>query len=387
MKILVISHEYPPIGGGGANACRALASEFAMAGHTVHILTAGYDNTPFWESSCDGRLVITRVRSKRNSRDHCSAAEMLDYILKASREAKRILSHETFDICLCFFGIPGGILASSLKHKYDLGYIVRMGGGDIPGFQDRFQILYRIVGPGLRMIWREADALVANSEGLRQMAREFCDRYPIQVIPNGVDTDTFIPTEVGAKETGLEKADPVRLLTVCRLIKRKGLQDIIPAIRTIEKQAGVKVRWTIAGDGPYLEELKRLSREDGINRCIDFVGHVERAKLPNLYREADIFVFPSHREGMPNAVLEAMASGLPIIMRKDCQSADELVLGNGMRASGDFADSITDLIRQGKERWREMGRESRALILSGYTWEQISKRYMELFEMLTSDRS
>ena len=375
MKILIISHEYPPIGGGGANACRALSREFAEAGYTVHVLTAGYRGTPAHESLAGGAIRITRVSAKRQYRDHCSAPEMLDYLMKASAEADALMKRERYDVCLCFFGIPGGILAKRLSRKYGLRYIIRMGGGDIPGFQNRFRRLYRLSEPVLRRVWKDADALVTNSEGLRAMALGFCDKYPVRVITNGVDTDAFTPSEDAGHDDG-----QVRLLTVCRLIERKGIQDVIPEVRNIEKRTGRSIRWVIAGDGPYRQTLEDLARESGAEGCMEFRGLVEKGDMPELYRQADIFVFPSYREGMPNAVLEAMASGLPVIMRAGCQGADELIRDNGIAAEGSFAGALTELISEGKDIWQEMGRSGRRLVLDSYTWKHIAGQYAELLE-------
>lgn len=380
MKILILTHEYPPVGGGGANACRFLASEFAEAGHAVHVLTAGYGDTPFREKLCDGRLVVTRVRSARSSRDHCSAPEMLAYLIKASREAKSIMKTETYDICLCFFGIPAGVLARRMKYRYGLRYVIRMGGGDIPGFQNRFKQLYRIISPELRRIWRDAEALVANSEGLRQMAMEFCDRYPVQVIHNGVDTDMFTPPERYDRKEG-----PVKLLTVCRLIERKGIQDVIPVLRETERRTGNRIRLVIAGDGPYLSELIRIAKQNDADSCVEFKGYIERSGLPDLYRSADIFVFPSYREGMPNAVLEAMASGLPVVMRSDCQGAAELISDNGVQAGENFSDALVELIKEGAGKWKEMGRAGRRTVMDRYTWKHISLQYTDLLSRIIKD--
>ena len=388
MKILIITHEYPPVGGGGANACRALSRNFAAEGHFVHVLTVRCGDLPYREELYSGRLVITRVNAKRSARDHCSAAEMFDYLKKAYKEAESVLSAETYDICLCFFGIPGGVLAHRLKKKYALPYAVRMGGGDIPGFQKRFKALYQVVGPELRMIWRDASALVANSEGLRKMAEAFCDRYPVQVIPNGVDTDIFYPAAgKGTDPGGSGNKGPVQLLTVCRIIERKGLKDVIPCLNTIESRTGRSVRWTIAGSGPYREELERIAEEYDAADKIVFAGHKEGEALAQLYRSADIFVFPSLREGMPNAVLEAMASGLPIVMRKECQGAEELVKDNGLLSDGSFADTLTELINRGETEWIRMGNISRKTVTEAYTWKHTSDKYLMLLDRILSGKA
>ena len=172
MKILVISHEYPPIGGGGANACFFLTREFARQGHQVTIVTAQFENLPQLETTDDG-VQIFRVVCKRKNKEKSSFQEMLSYLISAWRKTEKLLKTEKYDKCLVFFGIPSGPLALHLKHKYRIPYIVRFGGGDIPGAQKRFKYVYKVLSPILRSIWKNADGLIANSEGLRARALAF----------------------------------------------------------------------------------------------------------------------------------------------------------------------------------------------------------------------
>ena len=78
-----------------------------------------------------------------------------------------------------------------IKKLYDIPYIVSLR-GDVPGFRPYdFQVYHRLVAPFLRVIWRNAAAVVANSGGLRQLAQAFDARIEIPVIPNGIDLDAY----------------------------------------------------------------------------------------------------------------------------------------------------------------------------------------------------
>ena len=369
MKILVISHEYPPVGGGGAAACRALTECFAGDGHTVDLITVLYGSAPEREDL--GGLRIFRVPARRADPDHCSLGEMLDYLVKADRVAERLARQEAYDICLTFFGLPAGPIARRLRRRYGLPYVIRFGGGDIPGFQDRFALLYRLTAAPLRSIWRDAQALVANSEGLRRFALSFCSRYPVQVIHNGVDTARFTPGPPPEERR-------IRLLTVSRLVERKGLQDLIPCLPELREKTGRSLSLTVVGDGPYREKLERLAGECGAEDMVVFVGHCGREGMPSVYRNADVFVFPSHREGMPNAVLEAMAAGLPVVMRADCQGAEELVRGNGILAAEDLSGALETLLMLEEDELRAMGERSRMLAETEFTWQAAAEKYESL---------
>ena len=102
--------------------------------------------------------------------------------------------------------------------------MIRFGGGDVPGFQERFTKVYKVIAPAIKLIWKKADALIANSQGLKDMALDFYNKKPFDVIPNGVDTEVFYPSVK-------EESDEFKILFVSRLIERKGLQFIIPQLK------------------------------------------------------------------------------------------------------------------------------------------------------------
>lgn len=390
MKILMISHEYPPVGGGGANACMYLARQYAMSGCEVHIITVWFEGLEENETISDfkERIYISRIRAKRANKEHCGFAEMLDFIVKARKSADRKVSEAIsggapFDICQIFFGIPSGPIGLILKRKYSLPYVIRFGGGDIPGFQDRFAFIYKFIGPALKIIWKKADALVANSEGLRSLALGFCDKYPVLVYPNGVDTDIFCPLDEKTY-----RGDRIELLFVSRLIERKGLQYVIPYLKEIEALSRKKIHLTIVGDGPYRETLQSMARESGTLDMVTFEGQKDKDELLPYYQKGDIFVFPSKKEGMPNAVLEAMACALPIVM-SPCQGSSELIDQNGIISDPDltkFKDSLTIALSSSDEELKRMSRMSRQRAQEDFSWKSVAGRYMDLFESIRTGK-
>lgn len=391
MKILVISHEYPPIGGGGANACMFLTREFARAGHDVTILTARYKGAEHedGDKSVAGRVEICRVNCLRKKVESSSFLEMLTFLLSAYRQADRLVRKNSFDVCLVFFGIPSGPIALHLKRKYDLPYIIRSGGGDIPGTQKRFTLMYKILAPALRTIWREASAIVANSEGLRERALAFEDRYPISVIENGVDTDFFHPIDDRAGTDGKNQdKNTVRVLFVSRLLERKGLQFIIPQLNQIQDEVYASchkdIELVVVGDGPYRQQLENLAAETDCLQRIRFEGQKNKQEVGEYYQSSDIFLLPSRWEGMPNVVLEAMASGLPIIMTP-CEGSKELVTDNGYIATyEEMTDRIIDLCIHEEKRER-MGENSLNRVKQDYQWRAIAERYLDMMSAINKE--
>lgn len=379
MKILIISHEYPPIGGGGANACMHLSEEFAKKGHAVTIISACYTGLDKIED-CRGVHII-RVQSKRRHKEQCSFTEMSDYLCKAWPVAEQLEKEEHFDVCLIFFGIPSGPIGYMLKKRYKLPYVIRFGGGDIPGFQDRFAIIYKVIGPFLKIIWNNADALVANSAGLKNLAQEFHHKRQIDIIHNGVDTDKFYPSDsrVYISETG-----EIRILFVSRLIERKGLQFVIPKLKYIQEKSKKKLHLIIVGNGPYRENLEKIVAENKCGTIISFEGQKEKSELLPYYQNADVFILPSKKEGMPNVVLEAMACGLPIVMTP-CEGSKELVTDNGIISPIDeFADNLAKLCMD-EEMRKNMGENSLRRVKEHFRWESIAQRYIQVLERKSRD--
>jgi len=372
MKILAISHEFPPIGGGGANACYFLTKGFVEKGHEVTLVTANYQGMP--ESEIVNGVRVIRVNSKRAHKEHCSFKEMLSYLLKAYPVANKLQKRENFDVCLVFFGIPSGPIGYMLKKKYKLPYVIRFGGGDVPGFQERFTKVYKIIAPAIKLIWKKADALIANSQGLKDMALDFYNKKPFDVIPNGVDTEVFYPSVK-------EESDEFKILFVSRLIERKGLQFIIPQLKKIQDSTEKSVKLIVVGDGPYRETLERIAEENHVSDIVEFVGQKGKEEIVPFYQNADLFILPSSKEGMPNVVLEAMACGLPIIMTP-CEGSAELICENGYKAERkEFADYIIKLIGDNEMR-KEMSINSNKRVKNFFSWKHIVNEYLETLDGL-----
>jgi colanic acid/amylovoran biosynthesis glycosyltransferase len=114
-------------------------------------------------------------------------------------------------------------------------------------------------------------------------------------------------------------AAALRILSVCRLVEKKGVAYALRGIAALEPGLRVGVRYRIAGDGPLRSQLEALASELGIAGQVDFLGTVPHSRVPDLLRESDVFLLPSitaangDMEGVPISLIEAMASGLPVV--------------------------------------------------------------------------
>lgn len=372
MNILIVNHEYPPVGGGGANACYYISKGLVAKGYRVTVLTANYKNLNKFDN-IDG-VEIVRVPALRRSKDYSTYTEMLSFLTSALPRAIKLHKKDKYDIVQVFFGIPSGPIGWVLKKLYKVPYVIRMGGGDVPGFQDRFAVMYKVLAPFIKRLWKDADKLVVNSEGLKEMALNFMPEADVEIICNGVDTDCFKPKE------DRQETDFVNILFVSRLIERKGLQYVIPVLPDVIKESQKHVKLTVVGDGPYRRTLEELTQEYKIQDIVSFKGYKEHDQLLKYYQNADMFILPSEKEGMPNVVLEAMACGLPIIM-SDCQGSKELIHDNGViikDKSNSLSHNIIALVNL-REKKVYMQNRSRDIITSKYTWSIITNQYSSMY--------
>lgn len=375
MRILVISHEYPPIGGGGATACYNLTKQYALMGHEVDIITADINGKE--SSFSEGNIKVYKVKCKRAYTDHSSFYEMFTFLIGALHKVKEICKVDSYDIVQVFFGIPSGPIGYYIKRKYKIPYIIRVGGGDIPGTQKRFNFIYKIISPFLKVIWKNAEYVVTNSEGLKNRALNFYQKANHTVIYNGIDLADF-PNKKEKKNE-----DKIKIVTTARLVERKGIQHVLEALSILANKYGDYIQYTIIGDGPYRENLEKMIDEYQLKENVVITGMLPRNDVLKLLCQSDIFVLLSHWEGMPNVVLEAMACRLPIVM-SDCEGSLELVKDNGyIIKSGDnlvqeFISKIENLMND-QELCKSLGNNSFQMIEKQFLWEISAKDYLEIF--------
>jgi glycogen synthase len=373
MRILIINSEYPPIGGGAGNASANIARELEKSGQEVCVLTSAFGRLPRNETA--GSLRVMRVPSLRRRMDRSGALEQGMFILTGTAAALRLISRWKPNIVVAFFGVPAGPIALLIKLLYKIPYIVSLRGGDVPGFRPYdFGTYHKVIAPLLRLIWRNASAIVANSDGLRKLALTFEDRFPISIIPNGVELERFTSPP-------LRSWDPPRLLFVGRIVHQKGLDLLLSALSQLRD-----LPWelTIVGDGPQREPLLEDAVNLGLEQRIHFAGWRRGNDLEAEYGRANLFVFPSRHEGMPNVVLEAMASGLPVIATR-IPGNEELVSAG---VTGELVPpedtaalkvALEHLLPDARLR-QNMGSAARKRVEEKYDWANTARQYLSLLE-------
>jgi glycosyltransferase involved in cell wall biosynthesis len=164
-----------------------------------------------------------------------------------------------------------------------------------------------------RWAYFRADAIVVLASDFKARLREMGYRGPIYV------ETTVVPDDVFRREPARERGatspdrDGFNILFLSRMDVEKGIEETLEAYRLI-KENSPNVSLTMAGDGPEIGRAKALASRLGL-QDVEFPGFVEGESKHRVYEAADVYCFPSHHEGMPNSVLEAMAYGLPVVTR------------------------------------------------------------------------
>jgi L-malate glycosyltransferase len=374
MKILMLNYEFPPIGGGAAKAHLCLLRQYAKRDDLqVHLLTSAPEPGAITETFREN-ITIYKVGIHKKELHHWRRAEVIEWLIKAGFHYRMLLRRNNYDLVHAFFGFPTGWLCYRSAGK--LPYIISLRGSDVPGQNARLQLDYKMLGPTFRAIWKKAAALVACSEGLKTRALQFLPSVAIDVIPNGVELDRFYPSETEGEPGAL------RLLTVGRLSVTKRVGMLIDAVELLHKE-DYRLRFTIVGGGAMEPSLRENVREKSLGHIVEIIGRTDPEEMPQVYRQSDIFISASMQEGMSNAMLEAMASGLPIITTR-CEGLDELIADNGLIVERAEAGAIAEAIKKladNRSLCRQMALAARKRA-EQFSWSRAAESYLALYERL-----
>ena len=202
-----------------------------------------------------------------------------------------------------------------------------------------------------------------------------CPPEKIRIVPNGVDVNLFSPS-------GDEESDLV--LWSGRFVQEKGLVYLIKALQiTVQKIGCSKIRLIMTGEGPLLPKIIGLAKEYGLMKNILFRGRVPHREMPTLMNRSSIYVLPSLKEGMPYALLEAMACGKAVIGSNIPGIKDIITHGeNGILVPPKNPEALATailLLLEDKGLRRRLGQAARQLMIEKYSWEIISEKIERVY--------
>jgi len=283
-----------------------------------------------------------------------------------------------FDIIHCHFG-PNGIIGVHLKEIGIPGkYVTSFHGYDVNSYP-------KIMGKNVyNVLFKNGDLFTANTNFTKQQVVKIgCDEKKIIILPVGLRVEKF---KFSTRKIKPEK--PIKILTVGRLVEKKGYEYAIRAIvKIVAKHKNIF--YMIAGDGPLRDELESLVSELGARNYVKFMGAVEEDEVLNLYQQAHIFVLPSvtasngDREGQALVLQEAQAMGLPVVSTLHNGIPEGVPEGKSgflvpERDVNALAERLNYLIEH-PELWPEMGMYGRKFVEERYNIKKLNQQLVEIY--------
>lgn len=302
MKIALLSEKYTPDIGGLAISAGRLSELLTTAGHEIRVFAPTSNLTASARQTLTANSVsVTRFGAHKRVDD-----TLLDWFELIVKEHKRA----PFDLLHAYFLPQAGFVAAYAGKYLNIPSVVSIRGNDIE--QAAFDpskfshIMYAL---------QNASAVTTNASELSKKARAFFERE-IVLIPNGINTEIFRKVErnkVLAETLNLKLETPNVIGFAGELRSKKGLSTLLIGYAQINKKNPSTL--LIVGDvraGEYQQAFDEYQRGNPDTHII-ITGYVAHKDMPAYYSLMDVFVHPSLRDGMPNAVLEAMACELPVI--------------------------------------------------------------------------
>ena len=245
--------------------------------------------------------------------------------LQAYKELYKIVEKQKFDLIHCHTPV-GGVMGRIIGHKYHIKTIYTAHGFHF--FKGASLKNWLLFYPIEKFLSRWTDILITiNQEDYKRAKRKLYAKN-IEYIPGvGVDTASFQNVYVDKKtkreELGIDTEDFV-FISVGELSVRKNHQVVIRALAKIRNE---KIKYLIVGSGELENKLRMMVRELGLENKLIFAGY--RKDVRELLHLSDAFVFPSLQEGLPVALMEAMAVGLPVVCSDIRGNTDLIENGKG----------------------------------------------------------
>jgi glycosyltransferase involved in cell wall biosynthesis len=373
----MVCTEFYPLVGGMQTHTLALSRHLQENGVRVLVLTRRNHGLPAFEH-VQG-VPVYRVFT-------CNASKLvasLSFTLSAMRFLIRHrLEYEIVHSHQLFSPTTVGLLAQAILSK---PLIANPHGGGYCGDIYRVRQRRRLGTMRLSVIGRRADRFVAiSSEIAGELEQVGVPRTKIRRVPNGVDTARFAPAEEAERHRLrqiLRLPEGLIVSFVGRLVAQKGLDVLLAAWTRVAKHG---VTLLILGDGPQRQRLERECRDRGLAEHIRFVGKVDN--VVEFFQCSDICVLPSRSEGLPIALLEAMACCVPAVA--SAVGAVPEVIEDGINGilvppedEHELARQLSRLVENGPRR-RQLGACARLSVVSTYAMAAVCKRYISLYSEL-----
>jgi glycosyltransferase involved in cell wall biosynthesis len=402
MKICMVTSSYPKFEGDvTAPFIESIGSSIAAKGHEVHLLMPYHPDLRREPVEKGIHLHVFKYAPFRNL-NIWGYAESLEADVRVKGAIYPLLpavfassfvrlwqltGRVKFDIMHGHWVIPNGPVAAVMAKLRRLPLIISLHGSDIFMAEQS-----KLIGRVARWCLRRASAITAPSDDLVQRAiRLGAPPERCHLVPYGVDPSQFTRLD-GAKpalhrELGLPADVPV-LFAVGRMVYKKGFEYLIRAMPAVLREHP-EAKLVLAGGGDLEPKLVSLVKQLGVEDSVVMPGWVSRDKLPEYFSGCDLFVLPSvvdqqgNVDGLPNTLLEAMASAKPVVATTVAGIPHAVKDGvNGIlvpeKQPGELSAAINLLLRAPELR-AQYGEESRKRVENELNWASTAQSFVRLY--------
>jgi 1,2-diacylglycerol 3-alpha-glucosyltransferase len=374
MRIVQVCPFFAPHVGGVETHVEMISAELARRGHEVHVLTSRHQRSLSEHEQDPRGFWIHRAWTLGTVLATPLALGTTRALERLSADVAHLHYPPPLTSYLASRGLRRRGVPVVLTYHCDL-YLEGWWGAILTGLYERV-----LLPPTLDAAGR----IVVHTASYARTSRCLAGR-PFVAIPSLVDTERFQPREPDPDLRARLGADGRRvLLFVGRLVPHKGLEDLLRALEELPPD----VLLVVVGEGPRRETWETLARNRGLSQRVRFLGAVPDADLPRYHALASVVVLPSQNrlEGFGLAVVEAMASGRPVVVA-DLPGVREVVEAgrDGLLAEPLLPEDLARHCRfllEDPEAARRMGAEARASALAKYRKELVVDRLEALYQEL-----
>ena len=381
MRVCFVSRRYFPAVSGMSVYAANLLRELVALGHDVTMLSqyrADPAGTRVYGGGPPPPVPGVRVVGMESAGEaEVNAGRPADFERDVRALVDRVVAlHEErpFDLVHAQYGYPPGLAALEAGRRLGLPVVVSIQGGDGHWVGTCCGTHRR----AMQAVLGHADALLIGSRSFAEEVRENqgtpVDRFT--VVPGAVDVGRFRPRDGWAPGALLDAAAP-RLLYHGRVDRRKGALDLVDAFARLGATHPA-ARLAVSGVGPDSDAVAGRVAALGLGACVAVPGPAAYDDVPGVYRGADVFVSPTYAEGFSNTILEAMASGLPVVSTRSVGVVDCLRDGdNGLLVEpGDVPALAAALARVLDDAALRARLAARALdeVRAAYSWPVVARQ-------------
>ena len=351
----MINYEYPPLGGGTAIANEYLLKQFKTKNIAVDLLTSSTGKPITERFSPRINLIRLGIGKNKQNFHHQSYWDLFRFFWQSTIWVWQ--HRREYDLIHAFSGLPGGLTAWLSGRPY----IISFRGADEPGYEPRHDLLLRLIKPLLNLAYCRARSLDANSQFLKRLVLTSFPGLKIKVINNGVDVKKFYPAK--------KPIDQPMILCTSRLGQRKGVEYLIQAMALVPK-----AKLLLVGSGALELKLKQLVKKLHLSSRVKLLGMVEHGRLGPIYRRARLFVLPSLSESQSNSLLEALASGLPVVATNIGGNPELVNSQNGILIPAANSRALAEAIIQAlNQPWPKIS------LGQQFSWAKTAQEYYSIF--------